>query len=55
MSLTEREIWLMRQARLSVLHYENLEDWLEDVVDDVGDTVEMALAHDAPKDPTEDN
>ncbi len=46
--ITEREKWLMRHARLNAEYYDSLEAWLDDVVDDAGHTVAMALAHDAP-------
>jgi len=47
--LSKREKWLMGEAfRAGRCLSGTLHEWLEEVVDDVGDTVEMALAHDAP-------
>jgi hypothetical protein len=46
--LTKRDRWIIAQAFDGAQYYPSPQEWLSDVVDDVGHTVEMALAHDAP-------
>ena len=47
--LTEREKFLMPEAMKTATNYDYLEEWLNDVVDDAGHTVEQLLDHEAPK------
>ena len=49
MMLTEREKFLMREAMKAATNYDYLEEWLNDVVDNPGHTVEQLLDHEAPK------
>ena len=47
--VTEREKFLMREAMKAATNYDYLEEWLNEVVDDAGHTVEQLLDHEAPK------
>ena len=47
MMVTERERYLMIEWAKASAHYESVDQWLSDTIDDVGHTVEMALSHDA--------
>jgi hypothetical protein len=45
--ITDREKFLMIQWGNTRPYYETLEDWLTEVIDDVGHTVEQELSDDA--------
>jgi hypothetical protein len=45
--ITDREKFLMIQWGKTRSYYETLEDWLTEVIDDVGHTVEQQLSFDA--------
>ena len=47
--ITERERFLMREWVEVSHHYKNLEEWLSEVICDVGCTVEQSLDHSARK------
>ena len=45
--ITDREKFLMRQAMNAAFYYEDLDQWLNEVISDVGHTVEQNLDYDA--------
>jgi hypothetical protein len=45
--ITDREKFLMIQWGNTRPYYETVEDWLNEVIDDVGHTVEQELSYDA--------
>jgi len=47
MTINDRERFLMREAMKAAQHYSSLDDWLGEVIDDVGHTVEHHLSFDA--------
>ena len=47
MLINDRERWLMREAMKAAPYYNDLHDWLNEIIDDVGSTVEQHLDYDA--------
>lgn len=48
--ITDRERFLMQEAMKAADNYDgDLEYWLNEVIDDLGHTVEQHLSHDADK------
>lgn len=45
--ITEREKFLMEQAMIAGEFYNTVDDWLADIIDDYGHTVENQLAENA--------
>ena len=45
--ITEREKYLMQQAMHAAPFYRDLDQWLDEVISDVGHTVEQHLSYDA--------